>query len=126
MPSVLVDDRSLKRKIMTVTNENGIDELLLLHNPKGGRPMQIGRRIFGKRETDVEISCVREESRTVYHLGNCQCGRSIVVGHKRAEILLDCLERGGVHPKKHPVSFRLFLAKLILPNEAVDRLVEIA
>lgn len=70
-------------------------EMLMLKNPRGGRPQRIGATVWTRLEprgSTVEISDVREDTTMKFHLGYCQCGNKIVAGEKRALILIKVLQ----------------------------------
>lgn len=71
-------------------------EVLMLHNPRGGRPQKIGVPVYLSLEppqTVVEISSVKEDTSTRFFLGYCHCGKKLTAGEKRALIMMDRLAR---------------------------------
>lgn len=101
-------------------------EMLMNHNPKGGRPMRTGAFAM-KRGSDVDISEIREDSQIRYHLGYCQCSRAIKVGHLRAEMLVAALEKRGIEPPKRRFTLRERIAKRLLAKSqmfTVDNLLK--
>lgn len=98
------------------------DEILLAQSPRGGRPMKVGKQTFWKRDTDMDISQVKEVTETRYHLGYCTCGKAIKAGHRRAEILVGILQRNGVKPKKERWYWRIKLAQLLVSSLSVDKI----
>ncbi len=95
------------------------EEVVMFHNPKGGRPMAIGQTTF-LQEGDAEVSEIREESQIRYHLGYCTCSRAIKVGHKKALVLASMLEKKGIKPIRVKRSLRLRLLRTLLPHVPVD------
>jgi hypothetical protein len=95
-----------RRLLVMQHHEDGLDEVLLMHNPKGGRPQRIGTIAPSKQldPTSVDISEIREASTIRYHLGYCSCSRRIVVGYERARVFVTLLEKHGIQPVR--VRFR--------------------
>lgn len=83
-----------------------LDELLMERNPKGGRPMHVGT-LFYKDQMCVDVSAIKEETQIRYHLGYCTCGRRIVIGPNRVDIIVERLARKGMAPKRAPLRERV-------------------
>lgn len=68
-------------------------EVLMLNNPRGGRPQTIGTSIYLPLERNknaiVDISKVEEETSVRFFLGYCHCGDKLVAGEKRALVMID-------------------------------------
>ena len=91
-------------------HEDGLDEVLMLHNPKGGRPQRVGKMVFlGMEPTGgfQEVSDLKEETEIRYNLGYCVCSRKIVIGRKRAMILAERFRQNRIEPRRVPVRVRL-------------------
>ena len=69
-------------------------EIIQDHNPRGGRPMKMGRLVFDASGVPVtelaEISCIK------YHLGYCKCGARIVICPEQADRLIRIFQRKGI------------------------------
>lgn len=96
--------------------EEELDEMLLAHNPMGGRPQKIGQVIFEDGNKCFEISRVEEETCKRYALGYCGCGKKVVIGERRAEVLMEVLRKNGIKQKSIPsgTSLRLKFARMIV------------
>jgi hypothetical protein len=75
-------------------------EILMLTNPRGGKPQQMGRTYWIGMQTGcqspedvVEISAIREDSSKRFHLGYCKCGMKISAGEKRALVLIKTMQK---------------------------------
>lgn len=75
-------------------------EILLLTNPNGGKPQQVGKTYWvgwqpGSQspESVVEISAIKEDTSKRFHLGYCKCGMKITAGEKRALVLIKTMQR---------------------------------
>src|SRR4051812_39332155 len=71
-------------------------EILMLHNPRGGKPQKIGATLWTPLQPKgsvVEISELKEDTTMRFHLGYCSCGNKIVTGEKRALILIKTLKQ---------------------------------
>lgn len=69
-------------------------EVLMLQNPKGGKPRKIGSTLIlnmNPHEKVVDISEVREDTSMRFHLGYCPCGSKIAAGEKRALLIIKTL-----------------------------------
>lgn len=99
-----------------------LDELLQSRNPNGGRPMRIGQTVFLSLERDgvVDVSQVKEEIEQRFHLGYCVCGKKIVIGRKRAEIVSSMFHKYGIKPVQRQIPIRLRLARYIARNLSTD------
>lgn len=101
----------------TTMNDHEHDEMLLFHNPKGGRPQKIGKLIW-KGPDQHEINQIREESQIRFFLGYCPgCGIKNVIGQRRAEVLFKALKRQGITEPKIKMPFKQKIAELILGEE---------
>jgi hypothetical protein len=96
--------------------EEELDEMLLAHNPNGGRPQTIGSILWPSEDRDgvTEVSVIKEDSALRYMLGYCLCGRKVVIGQKRAGVLAEVFRRRSVKPYMPSVPWRLKLARLLL------------
>ncbi|MFZ6014817.1 MAG: hypothetical protein ACOYUZ_00460 [Patescibacteria group bacterium] len=99
-------------KLQNLYYEEGLDEIAMLHNPRGGKPMEIGSRTWLK-DRDIQIEEVKEFSRYMYHLGYCTCGRRIVIGDKRAQLIVNALAKKGIVHRRQSRPLRAMLAKAI-------------
>lgn len=75
-----------------------MDGEMLVENPKGGRPMMLGRVLVNE---GIDVSMIREETAIRYFLGYCVCGEKIGVGHRRAQEVMAMLEKKGIHGRKN-------------------------
>lgn len=78
-------------------------EVLMLHNPLGGKPKKIGSTVIlglEKATMAIDMSEIKEDGSIRFHCGYCHCGRKSTIGEKRALILIKTLmERLGLHTK---------------------------
>jgi hypothetical protein len=96
--------------------EEGLDELLLLHNPTGGRPMATGQTVMLKPH-DTDVTAVHEVSEIRFHLGYCSgCGRRVVIGYNRADHLAAALKKRGVDGTVDKIPALVRLAKFLLKH----------
>lgn len=90
-------------------------EIMLFRNPNGGRPMAIGRWLFGNPPNSHQIKTFEETSLIVYHLGYCPCGRKLTIGPKQAEFLLGSLDKRYHQTNQEPKEMmRSRLARFLL------------
>jgi len=71
-------------------------EMLMLHNPRGGKPQKIGATVYlglQPPNSTIDISEIKEDTSRRFHLGYCPCGRKITAGEKRALILIKTLAK---------------------------------
>lgn len=103
--------------------EDGLDELLMSHNPTGGRPKRIGSVIFADddRQSTYEVDQIKEETSIRYMLGYCVCGRKIIAGEKRAAVLAAAFEKRNIKAKIPMVPLRLRIARRLVSGVAVDK-----
>lgn len=69
-------------------------EILMLHNPRGGRPQKPGATVFTQLEPKnswQDLSEIREDTSMRMHLGYCQCGIKKTIGEKRGLLLIKIL-----------------------------------
>lgn len=100
--------------------EEELDEVLMSQNPKGGRPQKIGSRVYLSLERATgfsEADSLKEETQIRYCLGYCACSRKIVMGEKRARLLLEALKREGIVHEERKIPVRLRIARLLLSGQ---------
>lgn len=75
-------------------------ELLMLTNPRGGKPQQIGKAVWmgyqpgsQRPDTAVDVSTIKEDTTKRFHLGYCKCGSKILAGEKRALVIIKTMQR---------------------------------
>lgn len=96
--------------------EEELDELLMSRNPLGGRPQGIGSLVFNDPDGQktYEVSQIKENSTQRFLLGYCFCGRKVVIGEKRASMLLAALKRRGIEERRLSVPLRVKLARSLV------------
>lgn len=93
--------------------EEGLDELLHLHNPNGGRPMKIGQFV-APAESAISVNHCEEQETVRYFMGYCNCGKKIVIGAKRAETVARMFQKRGITPKEDKTKSVVKIARLFL------------
>lgn len=83
----------------TLYYEDGLDEIALIHNPKGGRPALVGQ-LCHTTGTEIDIEQIKEDVTFRYHVGYCTCGKRLVIGPKRAELVARALAKRGITGQK--------------------------
>jgi len=89
-------------------NNHETEEIILNHNPRGGRPQRVGTTVFKGLDRPESLFEVREisSSRVIrIHLGYCACGRKVVADEGTATVLLQALQRIGLKQTSSSVSF---------------------
>lgn len=89
----------------TLYYEEGLDEIALIHNPKGGRPALVGQ-LCHKTGAETDIEEIKEEVAFRYHVGYCTCGKKLVIGPRRAKELVRLMARKGIRADRVPISKR--------------------
>ncbi len=90
----------------TLYYEEGLDEIALIHNPKGGRPSSIGQ-LCHKTGAETDIQEIKEEVVFRYHLGYCTCGKKLVIGPRRAQEIARKLNKRGFRGEPVPIRERV-------------------
>lgn len=82
-----------------------------------GRPMELGNTAW-KKNDQTEISNFKEESSIRFHLGYCMCGRQIVAGYNRMNLLMDRLEKAHFpRRRERRPPLRHVLGKMLMSND---------
>lgn len=96
--------------------EDEFDEILMAHNPTGGRPLKIGGIVWSDKEKVLDVTRVEENVIRRFMLGYCTCGKKIVIGYKRAEYLASLFKKQGIDVQSLREPIRLKLARSIVSS----------
>lgn len=87
--------------VYLIMKNNEYEEIVINHNPRGGRPQRPGTTIHKSMEPQDSLFEVKEISSSQVmriHLGYCQCGRKVVADENRAIALLEALKGACLRP----------------------------
>lgn len=95
--------------VYSIMKNHEYEEIVITHNPRGGRPQRLGATILKTMEPQDSLFEVKEISSSQVmriHLGYCPCGRKVVADENRAIALLEALKGAYLRPPASVSFFR--------------------